>query len=85
MARGGGALCRLALERGAGGRWKSAWGGGGAWRRARWSHVLLLQLEFGPGIPLYGSGVHPLHYPLHVHFPILPPSGADFIRAVGIS
>lgn len=47
----------IALERGAGGRWMSTRRGGGAWSRAPWSRVLVLQLEFGPSIPFCSSGV----------------------------
>lgn len=73
-----GAPCAgLALERGAGERWRSAPGGGGAWKRVPWSHVLLLQLEFGPSILLYSSGV-PFSTTLRA-CPFMPPPGADFI------
>lgn len=64
------------LERGAGGRWMSAREGGGAWRRAPWSYVLVLQLEFGTSIPFCSSRVP---FPTTSRgLPFLPPPGADF-------
>lgn len=53
MARGGGALCRVLSPGAHSRRWAlDAPHGGGRGTRAelRWSHVLLLQLEFGPSI-----------------------------------
>lgn len=49
---------------------------GGAWRRAPWSHVLVLQLEFGPSIPFCSSGVP---FPTTSYAPrFMAPPGACF-------